>query len=261
MTGLITAIDHLLVTTTDFDSDLHNYTRLLGAEACHEEPRAALRSALFDAGNLSLRLREEPSGENGLAGICLRSCDLPRLRRRLDRLGLAFAAGERLAPATNAASQLWLEPDAGRGYHLGFTDRPAPPRGPSATGVTGLDHLVVASRDATQTAFLFAAQLGLDLRMDLTRADWNARLLFFRCGDTIVEVFESLRPDAHSAEARDTLYGLSWRVATAAERRAELAALDFDVSHVRQGRKAGTEVFTVRDRCAGVATLMLQPPG
>ena len=260
MTPLITAIDHLLVTTTDFESDRMHYANLLGAQANMQAPEAGTRSARFDAGNLALQLREAAANTTGLSGLCLRCSDLPRLRRRLERLGLVAGDDAEPAPVTDGASELWLEADAGRAYRLGFTDRPAPSRPPTATGVTGLDHVVVASRDATRTAFLFAAQLGLDLRMDLSRPDWNARLLFFRCGDAIVEVFEALRPDTQAAEARDTLYGLSWRVAQAAERRAELAALGFDVSELRRGRKPGTQVFTVRDRCAGVATLMLQPP-
>jgi acetylornithine deacetylase/succinyl-diaminopimelate desuccinylase-like protein len=38
---------------------------------------------------------------------------------------------------------------------------------------------------------------------------------------------------------------------------ARLAAAGFDVSEVRQGRKPGTKVFTVRDAPGGVPTLML----
>lgn len=260
MQPLITAIDHLMISTTEFESDLKNYASLLGTEATAAGSGQRTGAARFDAGNLALQLHRGAPGEAGLAGVCLRCSDLPRLRRRLERLGLVAGDDAVPMPAADGASELWLEPDAGRAYRLGFTDRPAPSATPTAAGVTGLDHVVVASGDGTRTAFLLAAQLGLDLRMDLSRAEWNARLLFFRCGDTIVEVFEKLRPDAQPPGDRDTLYGLSWRVAQATERRAELAALGFDVSEVRKGRKPGTQVFTVRDRCAGVATLMLQPP-
>lgn len=257
MQPLITAIDHLLVSSADFEADLQHYARLLGAEAALLAPGGTSRQARFRVGELALHLQTGAADQTGLFGLCLRCSDLPRLRRRLERLGVA--AGN-AAPAADGASELWLDADPGRAYRLGFTDRPPASPAPPATGVTGLDHVVVASCDATRTAFLFAAQLGLDLRMDLSRPDWNARLLFFRCGDTILEVFEALRPDVRAAEAPDTLYGLSWRVARAAERRGELAALGFDVSEVRKGRKPDTQVFTVRDRCAGVATLMLQPP-
>jgi hypothetical protein len=260
MTPLLTAIDHLLVASADFEADVAHYARLLGTGATAVASGQSSRTARFHAVNLALHLQAGAPDEAGLTGLCLRCSDLPRLRRRLARLGLISADYATPGPVTDGVSELWLEPDAHRAYRIGFTDRTAPSRVPPVTGVTGLDHVVVASRDATRTAFLFAAQLGLDLRMDLSRAEWNARLLFFRCGDTIVEVVETLRPDSRSAEARDTLYGLSWRVARAAERRAELAALGFDVSPVRRGRKPGTQVFTVRDGCAGVATLMLQPP-
>jgi len=261
MQTLITAIDHLRVSSANFESDLQDYTALLGAGSTPVQSCQDARSARLSAGNVALQLQEDAAGAAGLTGLCLRCADLSRLRRRLERLGVVPAVDAVATSAADGASELWLEPDAARAYRLGFTDRPAPSSAPVAAGVTGLDHVVVASRDATRTAFLFAAQLGLDLRMDLSRPEWNARLLFFRCGDTIVELFEALRPVEQAAGDRDRLYGLSWRVAQAAAYQAALAAQGFDVSEVRKGRKPGTQVFTVRDRCAGVATLMLQPPG
>lgn len=265
MTPLITAVDHVIITTADFDADLRHYVQLLGSEAS-PTGSAPSRRATLDGGNLAVHLQERAGVDTGLAGLCFQVPDLPRLRRRLQRLDLPLHRArdsdgrDSLEGAATGVTQIWLAPSSDRSYRLGFTDQPTREPSRVATGVAGLDHVVVASGDATQTAFLLAAQLGLDLRMDLSRPDWNARLLFFRCGDTIVEVFEELTRDHGAGAAADRLYGLSWRVTQAAERRAELAGLGFDVSELRRGRKAGTQVFTVRDRCAGVATLMLQPP-
>ena len=69
---------------------------------------------------------------------------------------------------------------------------------------------------------------------------------------------ESVAADAPAD--RDRLWGLSWRVRDAEASRERLLALDFDVSEVRDGRKPGTRVFSIRDGTHGVPTLVLQPP-
>jgi len=91
------------------------------------------------------------------------------------------------------------------------------------------------------------------------RDEWGARLMFFRCGDLIVELAHDLRAGVSSGP--DRLWGLSWRVPDAGSARARLHAAGLDVSEVRSGRKSGTRVFTVRDRTCGVPTLVLEPAG
>jgi catechol 2,3-dioxygenase-like lactoylglutathione lyase family enzyme len=136
-------------------------------------------------------------------------------------------------------------------------ERPASqPTGPAL--VTGLDHLVISTGDCERAAALYGARLGLDMRLDLTRPDWGVHLMFFRCGDLIVEIAQRLN-DATAMPA-DRLMGLSWRVADAQATQARLAAAGFDVSEVRPGRKPKTHIFTVRNRTSGVPTLMIQLP-
>jgi len=122
----------------------------------------------------------------------------------------------------------------------------------------GLDHLVIASSDPQATAFLFAAQLGLDLRLDLENPKWGGRFLFFRCGDLIIEVVHGLEGPPTDGSV-DQFYGLSWRVKDAREARASLQREGFLVSELRDGRKPGTTVFTLQDKCTGTPTLVLQP--
>ena len=57
----------------------------------------------------------------------------------------------------------------------------------------------------------------------------------------------------------DRLWGLSFRVRDADAARGRLMDTGFDVSEVRDGRKPGTRVLTVRDGTCGVPTLILQP--
>jgi hypothetical protein len=98
--------------------------------------------------------------------------------------------------------------------------------------------------------------------MDIRRPEWDARLLFFRCGDLIVEVFEQLgrTGDAKEQPTDDSFYGLTWRVPDADAAHQRLEASGFDVSAVRSGRRPGSRVLTVRDRTAQVATLLIESP-
>ena len=83
-------------------------------------------------------------------------------------------------------------------------------------------------------------------------------MLFFRVGGVTVEVVASLDPSEDEADG-DRLWGLCWRVPDASRARKRMSAAGFDVSDVRDGRKPGTRVFTVRDGSCGVPTLMIEP--
>ena len=52
---------------------------------------------------------------------------------------------------------------------------------------------------------------------------------------------------------------MSWRVADIDATHARLAAAGVDVSEVRNGRKPGTRVMTVRNGTCGMPTLLVQP--
>jgi catechol 2,3-dioxygenase-like lactoylglutathione lyase family enzyme len=115
---------------------------------------------------------------------------------------------------------------------------------------------VIATADPERAAALYGARLGLDMALDRSHPDWG-RLMFFRCGDLIVEVVS--RPKDNSVDkAHDRLWGLSWRVADIDATRARLTASGVDVSDVRDGRKPGTRVATVRSGTCGIPTLLVE---
>jgi catechol 2,3-dioxygenase-like lactoylglutathione lyase family enzyme len=130
---------------------------------------------------------------------------------------------------------------------------------PAAGAVMGLDHVVIRTPDPERAAALYGARLGLDLRLDRSNPAWGARLMFFRCGDMIVEIAHDLKAGVSSGP--DTLWGLSWRVPDAGSAHARMRAAALDVSELRPGRKPGTRVFTVRDKTCGVPVLVLAPRG
>jgi hypothetical protein len=121
--------------------------------------------------------------------------------------------------------------------------------------ITSMDHIVVSTSDPEHAAALYGARLGLDMALDRSHPDWG-RLMFFRCGDLIVEVTH--RPGKHPDASRDTLWGMTWRVADLDATRERLVASGIDVSEVRDGRKPGTRVMTVRSHTCKIPTLLLE---
>jgi catechol 2,3-dioxygenase-like lactoylglutathione lyase family enzyme len=216
-----------------------------------------------------LRAVLEAQGE-GLASIAFAVDDIEQAHRRLIRVGLdpepivATESVDRASGArrrwrrTRACTQATYGVRIFLIQHEAALPSSAFPAADSAA-VTGLDHVVIRTPDPERAAALYGARLGLDMRLDRSNPDWGARLMFFRCGDLIVEIAHDLK--AGRSSGLDRLWGLSWRVPDADSACSRLRTAGLDVSEPRPGRKPGTRVFTVRDRTCGVPTLMLQPAG
>jgi predicted enzyme related to lactoylglutathione lyase len=196
-----------------------------------------------------LRAALDDGGE-GLKSIVFAVEDIERMHRRIERVGLE--------PEMIADGEAWrsfrARSERTHGVRVFFMQRETPMQATpmEAGGVSGLDHVVIQSADMERAAALYGARLGLDMRLD--REVRGRRLMFFRCGDAIMEI-------AHNpsiTDQRDRLWGLSWRVADADAARERLVRAGFNVSEVRSGMKPGTRVFTVRDRTGGVPTLMIE---
>ena len=201
---------------------------------------------------------------DGLASICFRTPDIARMHRRLDRLALkpepiAEADSRDTRPAQPCrGSEPALRPKPTRGVRLFFLELANERPRSAATAdapITAMDHVVVSTADPERAAALYGARLGLDMALDRSHPDWG-RLMFFRCGDLIVEVVH--RPGASADQAQDRLWGLSWRVADIDATRARLVSAGVDVSDVRTGRKPGTRVLTVRNGTCGIPTLLVE---
>jgi catechol 2,3-dioxygenase-like lactoylglutathione lyase family enzyme len=123
------------------------------------------------------------------------------------------------------------------------------------TPVLGLDHVVVSTEDPERAAALYGARLGLDMALDRTHQEWG-QLMFFRCGDLIVEIVR--RPVAGADQAHDKLWGLTWRVADIDATRQRLIAAGIEATEVRIGRKPGTRVMSLRSGTCGIHTLILE---
>jgi catechol 2,3-dioxygenase-like lactoylglutathione lyase family enzyme len=200
----------------------------------------------------------------GLASICFRVGDIERTWRRLDRVALKPEPVAEVEGRDTGSDRVlrWkrtrVATELTRGVRMFFLqlaeERPLSPV-TAAAPILALDHVVVSTEDPERAAALYGARLGLEMALDRSHQDWG-QLMFFRCGDLIVEVVK--RPVAGADQTHDKLWGLSWRVADIDATRARLLASGIDVSEARAGRRPGTRVISVRDGACGIHTLLLE---
>ena len=277
---MIVGLDHVVVLTGDIKAASAAYQTLFARAPAWQNSGDGVDRVLFTLDNTSLELMA-PSGEGadadriravlaaqgeGLASICFRTSDIAKTHRRIDRLTLKPEpiAEVESRDAISGAALSWKRTraatEATRGIRLFFLERDSErPLSVRTTGgsIAALDHVVVSTSDPERAAALYGARLGLDMALDRSHPDWG-RLMFFRCGDLIVEVTH--RPGKAAETAPDRLSGVCWRVADIDATHARLAGAGVDVSEIRTGRKPGTLVMTVRNGTCGVPTLLVQPP-
>ena len=253
---MIIGLHAVQISVADVDSAAADYQRILGKppSSCHVD--GGLASVDFALDNTILRLvaSSEPLGLERLDFLVT---DINYWRSRLGRLGISVDETQ------SGDTLLVIQKPSARGLGLALTQVDSGTHDTSsddvsnadASNVRGLDHAVISSGNGDLTAALLGAKLQLDMRLDLTSPEWDARLLFFRCGDLIVEVFQSLSSDILGTS--DAFFGLTWRTADIESTHKRLTELGVDVSPLRQGRKQGTKVFTIRNYTQGVPTLVL----
>jgi catechol 2,3-dioxygenase-like lactoylglutathione lyase family enzyme len=275
---VITGLDHVVVLVGDIEAAATAYQTLFARAPAWRNSGDGAERVLFTLDNMTLELMS-PHGDDatatriravlaeqgeGLATICFRAGDIVKMHRRLDRLTLKPepVAEVESHDATTGATLSWKRTraatDATRGVRLFFLElakeRPLSVR-TTVASITAMDHVVIATADPERAAALYGARLGLDMALDRSHPDWG-RLMFFRCGDLIVEVVN--RPGKDADIRHDKLWGLSWRVADIDATRSRLVSSGVDVSDVRTGRKPGTRVLTVRSSTCGIPTLLVE---
>ena len=120
-----------------------------------------------------------------------------------------------------------------------------------------VDHLVLRTHDAAACIELFARNLGIRLALDQTVPEWGGRMLFFRAGKLTLEVIES---DRDGDKARGSFFwGLAFQCADIAQTAARLRAGGVELSDIRNGRKPGTRVATLKSHDLGIPTLLIEP--
>lgn len=227
---MIDALDHLTL-----GGSAAVYETLLGRRASNGRLRT---------GNVGLAFT---GGAAGLQSMVFATTDLDKAAKLLARRAVATRrAGEALAFEAHGVAI---------GLATKANEAPSPLAADEASCVSALDHVVVRTPNPERAIAFYAGRLGLDLRLDRSNPQWGARLLFFRCGDLVVEIAHDLKKGV--SDAPDQLWGLSWRVPDVAKAQARLKASGLDVTEPRDGRRPGSQVFSVKDKTEGVPTLVI----
>ncbi len=230
---MIEALDHLVLRASFVAGAVGAYETLLGRKA---------ENGTIRVGNVGLVIEDDASTAR-LQSMVFATPSLDKANRLLERRGL------KLAPA------------ATHGVSIALTERTeAPPassllRSSEAAAISELDHVVIRSPNPERAIALYAGRLGLDLRLDRSNPQWNARLLFFRCGNLVVEIAHDLKKGV--SDGPDELWGLSWRTPDIARCHERLTKAGVEVSGPREGRRPGTQVMTVQSHTANVPTIII----
>lgn len=226
----ITGFHSVTLTTTDVDAADAAYRRLFGPAADAETTTGAV---------------ELTAGENtGASAVRFTVDDLEAATRLLRRRGLALSDDP--APAVSV-----------HGVTLSITDETRS-RPDGSADIVGLDHVVYTTAEPDRAVATLGARLGLDLRLDQTKFQ-GMRQLFFRCGDGFLELLVTASTElSDAAGADDSVWGIAWRSIDLDATHARLVAAYVPVSEIREGRKPGTRVCTVRDRALAVPTILIE---
>jgi catechol 2,3-dioxygenase-like lactoylglutathione lyase family enzyme len=253
---MITAVNHVALAADHPERAAADYELVFGRKP--QVYSGADGGALyrFQLDNIAFEITSA-GGTAGLYRVGFEVDDMTATGRKFGRRGLGCEAPVREHwRATDGASiersvmPISSATTHGVGIALVETARATGATPPAAThGVTAIDHLVVRSANPERAIALYGGRLGLDFALDRTNPDWGSRLLFFRCGDAVVEIGAGL--DTAVGDEPDRLGGFAWRAPDPEQARERMLAAGLDVSELRKGRKPGTSVFTVRDAVGG----------
>jgi catechol 2,3-dioxygenase-like lactoylglutathione lyase family enzyme len=239
---VIDALDHLILHASFRDGAVGAYETLLGRRA---------EAGRVQVGNVGVAI-EDHAATAQLSSMVFATASLDKAVRLLERRAVA---GERVG------DQFALSTQATHRVPIGLVERAEAPE-PSpllktseAASITALDHVVVRTPNPDRAVALYAGRLGLDLRLDRSNPDWGSRLLFFRCGDLVVEVAHDLKKGV--SDGPDQLWGLSWRTPDIARCNERLRKAGVEVSEPRNGRRPGSQVFSVLSHTANVPTIVI----
>lgn len=143
-----------------------------------------------------------------------------------------------------------------RGIPIRFKEEAPPPLReimPMAVDViSAIDHVVIRTRDGNAAVAFFSENLGLRMALRQSVPDWGGDMIFFRTQHMSIEVIAN-----DKAPEQDYLWGLALRCENLEACYHRLRNAGIDISDIKDGRKPGTVVATVRD--APLPLLLIGP--
>lgn len=271
---MITALDHIVALSLDIDRAVDDYRLIMGADPVFRGESDGVASAVFSVGNTAIeilapagdgesaaRLRQLFGAGTRLASLVFATVDSKEAHRLSGRKGLG--PGEIIEGGQPALDRHWTRFRLDDGVMAGVrafvieADRDLPQPAASEGCVTGLDHLVIQTPNPDRAVANYSGRLGIRLALDRVYPKFDTRFLFFRIGNLSLEVVQQLT-GANDGSGPDKLWGLTWAANKLEPVRDRLAAAGRSVSDIRQGRKPGTRVFTLRDHNLDIPTLFIE---
>ena len=229
---MVQGFDRIVVEVADLPDAAQQYARFLGVSPYQLTRVEGLKEQVwFGLANTVIQLQSSDSGEN-------------RIR------GLVFSTPEGAAAPKKYTNPLGLE--------LALCDGSATARfreEQSQAADLLVDHLVLRTSDATACVALFSEKLGIRLALDKTVPEWGGRMLFFRAGKLTLEVIESQKKPA----AGNTFWGIAYQCRDIERSSQRLGQAGVALSGIRDGRKPGTRVATLKSHDLGIPSLLIEP--
>jgi catechol 2,3-dioxygenase-like lactoylglutathione lyase family enzyme len=273
---MLSGFDHVTVAVRDVTAAAARFEALLGRTPVWRGEHVGLgtEAALFGLDNALVELvgprpgAQEADGlrawldahGEGLLALAFATEDATACSAALRERGVRATRPEQgTARAADGSERSYLSVElatsATRGLSLLVVERPdaaalrSPQRVPDDCA-HALDHVVIRTADPSAALALYGERLGIRLALD--RELGGTRMLFFRVGGVTIEVVQD-----RGLQERDALWGFAFRARDVNAAHARLAAAGFALGDVRDGRKPGTRVCTVKDGTSNVPTLLL----
>ena len=226
---MVTGFERIVIDVPELDLAVRAYRRLTGLEAVPAVLPGPVEVAWFGLGNTVFQLQRAPCAEASISGLVFSP----------------GADGPAPGPVDNKLSLDLRVSEESRMSSAGET--------PLASGDLRVDHLVLRTGDAQACIDLFNGHLGIRLALDQLVPEWGGRMLFFRAGKLTLEAI------ADEETPESSFWGIAYQCEDIGKTRSRLCDGGVSVSQIRDGRKPGTLVATVKSHCLDIPTLLIGP--
>ena len=230
---MISVFDRIVIAVPDLAAAVEDYQRLLGADFWLLPDDQPQTRAWLGLANVVLELCEQAVECAAIASLVFAGdvpVGTPRDVKNARQLALGICDG-------SETDKFKREQPAAQNPEL------------------KVDHLVLRTADADACINLFSVGLGIRLALDKSAPQWGGRMLFFRVGKLTLEVIEP----ADDKPEQDYYWGIAYQCPDITSTAAGLRQRGVELSEVRDGRKPGTKVATLKSHALAIPTLLIEP--
>jgi catechol 2,3-dioxygenase-like lactoylglutathione lyase family enzyme len=280
MGNITPRLTRITVATRDLHSAAQDFELLLGFGP-DRRSYDGTRQAVFQLQNTAVELLAPgspgPGGDalaahldshgEGLFGLAFGVGTLDAFAAHLQDSGATVAtpaAGDSSTGDSGVSKDrraLLIPPHYSRGIRILVEQNDAPPQPQSQQSaanatehaITAVDHVVINTANGDNAADCYGKLLGIRLALRQNMPQWGGDMLFFRCNQMSVEVLANPKNDPQ----RDSLWGIAFATPVIALTHRRLVDAGIALSELRDGRKPGTRVCTIKSHCLGIPALLL----